>query len=153
MIFASVLRSRLLAASLVFAGLSGCAATYQNHGYVPLQDDVDQIVVGVDTRDTVAESVGTPAASGVLRDNGYFYIKSRVRTMGFLEPQEIEREVLAISFDDDGVVSNIERFGLEDGQVVRLSRRVTETGVRDTNFLRQLLDSIGQFDPSAAFEN
>ena len=35
-----------------------------------------------------------------------------------------ERQVVAISFNESGTVTNVERFGLERGQIVVLSRRV-----------------------------
>ncbi len=134
-----------------FAALAltmSCAPTFQNHGYIPPAEDLEQIVVGIDTRSSVEESVGSPASSGVLNESGYFYVRSRVRTIGPLAPTVIERQVLAISFDEAGVVTNIERFGLEDGRVVPLSRRVTDSGVGSGTFLRQLLESIGRFDPN-----
>ena len=59
-------------------------------------------------------------------------------------PKEIKREVVAISFNDKGVVSNVERFGLAQGEVVPLSRRVTESNVKGIGFIRQLLGSIGR---------
>ncbi|MEM6596359.1 MAG: outer membrane protein assembly factor BamE, partial [Pseudomonadota bacterium] len=65
---------------------------------------------------------------------------------GARKPEEIERQVLAISFAEDGVVENIERFGLERGQVVVLSRRVTETTVRDVTFIRQIIRNFGRID-------
>ena len=77
---------------------------------------------------------------------GFFYVQSRFRYFGPLEPKEIEREVVAIRFDEEGVVSNVERFGLENGNVVALSRRVTQDNVRDTTFIRQLFGSIGQIN-------
>ena len=52
--------------------------------------------------------------------------------------------MLAVSFDNRGVVRNIERFGLEDGRVVTLQRRVTETGVVDRVLVRQLLRNLGR---------
>ena len=52
--------------------------------------------------------------------------------------------MVAISFDSAGVVSNIERFGLEDGKVVPLARRITDTAVTDKSFLRQLFGNIGK---------
>ncbi len=124
----------------------GCTTLYRNHGYAPSDDQLAEVLVGVDTRDTVADIVGPPTAGGVLNDGGFFYVESRFRLLGPLEPREIEREVVAIRFDGDGVVSNVERFGLENGQVVALSRRVTQDNVRDTTFIRQLFGSIGQFN-------
>lgn len=140
----------MLALVLVL-GLSACAATYRNHGYVPSDDELSEIVVGVDTRDSVEDVIGEPSAAGILDSSGYYYVKSRVRHFGALRPKEVEREVLAISFDDSGTVQNIERFSLADGKIVPLSRRVTESSVSDNSFLRQLLGSIGRFNPAAAF--
>lgn len=142
-----VLRRALLCAALA-TGLSACAPQYANHGYIPPADELDQIVVGVDTRASVEETIGTPATAGVVNESGFYYVRSRQRTIGALAPKVIEREVLAISFDSAGVVSNVERFGLERGQVVPLARRVTTSGVGNSGFLRQLLGNIGRFNPA-----
>ena len=69
------------------------------------------------------------------------------RAIGQLASKEIERQVVAISFSSNGVVQNIERFGLERGEVVQISRRVTSSSVKDKSFLRQLLGNIGRFSP------
>jgi len=130
------------------AALSACAPQFSNHGYIPPQEDLDQITVGVDTRASVEESIGTPSTAGVVNDSGFYYVRSRQRTIGALAPQMIERQVLAISFDSGGVVTNIEEFGLERGQVVPISRRVTTSGVTNSGFLRQLLGNLGRFNPA-----
>lgn len=140
----------LFAAALVGAGLTlgACAPQYKNHGYIPPQEDLDQITVGQDTRDTVAQTVGVPASAGLLTNSGYYYVRSRRKAIGFLAPQEIEREVVAVSFNAQGVVENVERFGLERGNVIELDRRVTSSSVKDRSFIRQLLGNIGRFNPA-----
>ena len=55
----------------------------------------------------------------------------------------IDRQLVAVSFDGDGTVSNVERFGLEDGRVIALNRRVTDVAVKSPGLIRQLLGSIG----------
>lgn len=130
----------------LWIGLAACAATFTNHGFVPRDDELAALAVGVDTRDTVAETIGRPSATGVLRDEAWIYSAYRVRNYTYQAPQVTEREVVAISFDGGGRVSNVERFGLEDGRLVTLSRRVTENSVRDLGFLRQLLRNLGRFD-------
>lgn len=145
--FAPIARRVLLAAACA-GSLAACAPQYANHGYIPPQEDLDQIVVGVDTRASVEETIGVPVTSGVVEDGGYYYVRSRERTFGALAPKMVDRQVLAISFDSAGVVSNVERFGLERGQMVPLSRRVTTSGVGNTSFLRQLLGNIGRFNPA-----
>ncbi len=138
----------LCAAMLV---LTACATIVRQHGYIPPQEDLQAILVGVDTRDSVEASIGKPTTSGVLREGSWFYIGSKVRHFGALKPKEIDRQVLAIRFDEAGTVQNIERFGLERGQVVVLSRRVTETTVRDVTFIRQLIRNFGRLDAGEAF--
>ena len=53
---------------------------------------------------------------------------------------------MAIQFDETDLVSNVEKFRLDNGNVVILSRRVTQDLVRDTTFLRQLFGSVGRFN-------
>jgi outer membrane protein assembly factor BamE (lipoprotein component of BamABCDE complex) len=144
--------ARLGAAALLAVLLTACSATYTNHGFVPPDTELEQVLVGVDTRGTVEETIGRPAASGVLRDEAWIYAAYRVRSFAYQAPEVVERDVVAISFDEAGVVSNIERFGLEDGQVVELSRRVTETSVRDLGFFRQLMRNLGRLDLGALGE-
>ncbi|SDF98639.1 outer membrane protein assembly factor BamE [Sulfitobacter delicatus] len=129
--------------------LGACAPQYENHGYVPPADQLEQVVVGNDTKESVAEKIGVPTAGGLLNDDSYYYVKMRKRALGFLAPKEINREVVAISFNNAGVVENVERFGLEKGQVVPLSRRVTSSPVKDKSFLRQLMGNLGRFSPTA----
>lgn len=135
---------RAAALVLIIFCLSACAATFQNHGYIPLEEDLATLQVGVDTRDTVAEAVGRPSAAGVIRDEAWFYTAYRVRNFAYRAPAVIERDIVAISFDGQGRVANIERFGLEDGLIVLLSRRVTETSVSSPGFLRQILSNFGR---------
>lgn len=139
-----IVRATLIGSALFLA--VGCTTLFRNHGYAPSDDQLAEVLVGVDTRATVSDVIGPPTTSGVSEGGDFFYVQSRFRLYGPLEPKEIEREVVAIRFDADGVVSNVERFGLENGQVVALSRRVTQDNIQDTTFLRQLFGSIGQFN-------
>ncbi|WP_416376509.1 outer membrane protein assembly factor BamE [Thalassovita sp.] len=135
---------KTVVAGIVILSVTGCTALYRNHGYVPPEEELSAIAVGVDTRDSVAEAVGTPGAAGVLNDSGYYYVQSRVRHFAYRRPEVTERQVVAISFDKRGVVSNVERFTLEDGKVVPLTRRVTSSNVANKGFLRQLLGNLGR---------
>lgn len=145
-------RTRKLALAIGLTGalaLAGCSSIYRNHGYVPTEEELAEIVPGVDTRDSVAESIGAPSSSGVLNSGGYYYIASRFKHFGPRKPQIVSRELVAITFDSQGVVAGIERYGLEDGRVIPLERRVTDSSVQDKTFLRQLLGNLGRFNPAS----
>ncbi len=126
--------------------LPSCSAQYRNHGYVPSESELAAVVVGRNTREDVIALIGAPTVAGVMNEDGLYYVQSRFRDFAYQAPQEIERQVLVISFASNGTVSNIERFGLEQGRVVTLSRRVTDDNIRDTTFIRQLLGNVGNFD-------
>lgn len=135
-------------AFLVSMATAACAPIYSNHGYVPRDEDLAKIKVGQSTVEDVGLIVGRPTAIGVLVGSDWFYVGSRFRQIGLRAPQEVGREVVAVRFDDKGLVSNVERFGLKEGRVVVISRRVTESNIKGLGFLRQLLGSIG--NPNAA---
>lgn len=138
-------------AMLCLLSAMGCTASYRNHGYVPNDEDLNALVVGVDTRATVDDVIGAPSASGLLSGGDYYYVRSRVREFGMYRPEVVERQVLAISFNEDETIANIERFSLADGNVVPLTRRVTDSSVVGKGFLRQLIGNFGNIDPSQLF--
>lgn len=132
-----------LALGAVLAG-AGCTAVYHNHGYVPNDDELAQIEVGKSTQQDVASAIGRPSSTGLLKGAGWFYVGSRWKHQGARAPQEIDRQVVAVSFDEAGVVENVERFGLERGEVVVLSRRITKSNIKGISLIRELLGSIGR---------
>lgn len=127
----------------MLAIIVACSPVYQNHGYVPNEDELAQVEVGKDTRETLAPLIGRPTAAALLNDTGWYYVQSRWKHSGARTPKEIDRQVVAITFDDKGVVENVERFGLADGKVVALSRRVTDSNIKGVSFIRQLLGNLG----------
>lgn len=145
----------VLAALLVVAvlGLSACGATYRNHGYIPPQEDLDQIVVGIDTRASVEETLGSAGSTSVREDNALYFVRSRVRTLAMLDPEVVQRDVVAVSFNESGVVQNVETFGMERGQIIQLTRRVTDSSVAGKGFFRQLIGNIGAFGPSSGLSD
>lgn len=136
--------------AIVTLALSACSPVPGYHGYAPDDMQLADIEVGQDTRDDVAEKVGRPGVSGVMEGGAWYYVQSDWVEEGWRAPVEVKREVVAISFDGNDRVANIERFGLAEGEVVALSRRVTDTGPSGQSILRQLLSNFGQFNPAQA---
>lgn len=136
--------TRLALAAALGAALAACAPIERRHGYTPDDATLSLIEVGRDTRESVAEKAGRPSTGGVLAQGDYYYVSDRRRTFGPRPAVVADRQVVAIRFDAGGRVSNVERFGLERGRIVPLSRRVTDTNVQGGGILRQIFGSIGQ---------
>ncbi|MEM6634802.1 MAG: outer membrane protein assembly factor BamE [Pseudomonadota bacterium] len=122
-----------------------CTPRARDFGYAPDDAALSEIVVGSDTSSRVEELVGRPGTAGVVGESAWYYIASRQETVLWRAPEITDRQVVAISFDDAGTVRNVERFTLEDGRVVALSRRVTDDNTTGISFLRQLLGNLGNF--------
>lgn len=136
-----------IALMLALCVLAACAPRARTHGFAPSDAELEEIVVGLDTRETVAGIIGPPRTAGLLTESGWYYVRSTFRDRPPRAPVEEDRQVVAITFDDAGVVENIERFGLDRGEVVVLSRRVTTSNVQGVGFLQQLLRNLGRIDP------
>ena len=130
------------------AMLAACSPIIRDHGYVPSEKDLAKVEVGVSTRDDVGYAVGRPTSSGVLAGSAWYYVGSRFKQVGPRAPVEIDRQVVAITFAEDGTVENVERFGLKDGKVIAISRRITASNIKGTTLISQLLGNLGNFDAS-----
>lgn len=148
-------RRRLFAASaacFVAIALAACAPTTRIHGYVPSAADVARVTPGVDTMATVEEVLGRPASGGLLQGGAWYYVQSTVENYTYNPPRVVDRTVLAVNYDTDGVVSGIERYGIEDGRIINLSTRVTETGGQTLGVLEQLFGNLLNLDPGQLFD-
>jgi len=140
----------IVLSAILAVSIAACSPVKRFHGYAPDDAQLAAIEVGRSTRDSVAEAIGRPGLTGVMEGSAWYYVQSDWKDEGWRAPVEVNREVVMISFDEAGRVSNIERFGLERGEVVALSRRVTSTGPSGGTLLRQLLSNFGQFNPAQA---
>ncbi len=140
-------RSAAILPALALMLAVACTPVQRFHGYAPTDTELAQIEVGRDTRESVAEKVGRPVTGGLMEGSGWYYVQSDWVEEGWRAPVEVDRQVVAITFDGNDRVQNIERFGIEDGQVVALSRRVTDTGPTGGTLLRRLFGNLGRILP------
>ena len=146
-------KAKRAAAVIALVALAACSADYRTHGWMPPEEELQQIVPGVDTRASVEEVIGVPTTSGVRNESGYYYIESEIRHFAWQAPEVVDRRILAITFDEAGVVDNIVTYGLEDGQVVPLVKRVTRSGDGDISFIRKLFGNIGGLNVGELLSN
>lgn len=133
----------LLAAG-VFA--AGCVPTVRVHGYVPSAADISQVRLGVDNYDSVEKALGQPSSSGLLQDRSWYYVQSVVENYTYHAPKVIDRTVLAVNFNDSGVVTDLVEYGLEDGRIVNLTARTTGSGGQSLGVLEQLFGNLLNLD-------
>ena len=131
---------------LLTSFLLSCTTNIKNHGYIPSKSDLETLVIGKDTKQSVAKNIGLPATAGL--EGAYYYVRSTFNAPGFKSAQLVDRTVVVLSFDQRSKLKNIETFNVDNENFVRLDYRVTETGLDNKNILKQIIGSIG--GPSAS---
>ena len=140
----------LLAAA---TALSACnTAQVLNQGYIVDQSALEATPVG-SSREQVLLSLGTPSTTQVIDNNEVFYYISQQRTRGlaFQKTKLVGQSVLAVYLDQEGTVSRIANYTLQDGKVFDMISRTTPTGGRERGFLAGVLGGFtGSGAPSSA---
>jgi outer membrane protein assembly factor BamE (lipoprotein component of BamABCDE complex) len=133
---------------LAAALLANCNPIVDHRGYLPRQGDMQNLQPGM-SKVEVEALLGSPSTTATINFAGdsYYYISSVVEERAFLRPKEVERQVVAIRFNQTDQVESFAHYGLEDGQVVNFSNRETPTRGRELTILQQLISNAGNVAP------
>jgi outer membrane protein assembly factor BamE (lipoprotein component of BamABCDE complex) len=124
-----------------------CTPRIDQRGNKPDEEQVVLINPGVDDKNRVAELIGTPSAISTFDDRTWYYISKRTETTAFFEPDVTDQEVLAINFDENGIVQDMRVYGQEDGRTIAYVDRTTPTEGNELTLIQQLLGNLGRFNP------
>lgn len=128
------------------ATLAACSPRVDNRGMRFDPDVVAEVRPGMSTRDDVLYILGTPSTISSFQGPVWYYIGQRTEKMAFFDPEVTERQVVEVLFDETDRVSQVNLFGLEDGQEVELVERETPTEGQDITIVQQLLGNLGRFN-------
>lgn len=120
--------------------LAGCSAQEElTHGYVISDATIAQVQVG-SSKEQVLLVLGSPSTTSTIGGETFYYISQRRQRMAaFLHSSVTDQRVVAVYFDDKGLVSQMANYGLQDGKVFDFISRTTRTGGADYGLLTQIL--------------
>lgn len=133
-------------AAVCLLGLAACQPVIDYRGYQAKPGDMDRVYVGM-PKSEVEATLGSPSttASVTYQGDSYYYISSRMEQRAFFTPEETDRQVYAIRFDQNDQVASFANYGLEDGQIVNFSTRKTPTVGKELTILQQIFANVGRF--------
>lgn len=140
------LRGRALAL-LVAPLLAGCAPEISNHGYHLDETALAQLEPGRTTQDGTLQLLGSPSAIAIFDDKVWYYVSQRRERMSFYQEEVVDQKVVTVTFDEQGVVRDVERQDLADAFEVSLVDRETPTSGNELGILEQFIGNIGRFNP------
>jgi len=130
------------------ASLGACNPVLRTHGYIPTEDKPQAVEAQTDTKATVLSRLGNPSVQGTfnedLETDTWYYMTSVRQRYAYLRPLIEERSITAITFNDDGQVTKVAEYGLEDGRYVNYVDRKTPTRGRELSALEQIFGTIGR---------
>ena len=124
--------------------LSSCAPTVANRGNLLDMEKLAEIKVDSSTREDVATKLGSPTQVSTFNENVWYYFGRRTEQYSFLKPSVTEQQAVEIRFNDQGIVSAVNKLNPEDAQNIDPVSRRTPTYGHETTFLEQLLGNLGR---------
>lgn len=135
-------KAALIAVAALGLSAAGCNPVVDNLGNRTLKENVEQIQVGRTTKIEVQRLLGSPSNVAAFDENTWYYISARQVQLAFLRPRTTEQSVLAIRFDQSGVVREMKQLGKEDAQDTTYVDRTTPTRGGEPGMLRSLYDTL-----------
>jgi outer membrane protein assembly factor BamE (lipoprotein component of BamABCDE complex) len=137
-------RAGLLALSLALAGCSIFEAPPVQRGNRVDPELIAQLNPGVQTKADVQALLGSPSATGTFDDSEWFYISSVTRIRPAQNQGVESQRVVAMQFDQGGVLRNIRELGPKDMRNVPVVERTTPVPGTDRTLLQALFGNIGR---------
>ena len=147
--------SKIVLGLLCCVILSACSAAKQNewfvnrNGNMPTEERIAKIKNG-STRDEVLKVLGAPSAMVSFNENTWIYMSSDIKRVAFARPEEINRDILRLQFDDNGKVIEVSRLSKDDGKEIAPCQEKTEVKGENLGFFRKYFGGVGQYNPLAA---
>jgi len=141
-------RNLLSVASMVglIVAVSACTPRIDVRGNLLDPERLSEITPGEQSRNEVAEILGTPSSVAMFDKETWYYVSQRTETVAFFEPEIKERNVVILQFDKKGIVSDIQKLDAEDGQKVLPVERTTPTSGNSLGFWDQIFGNFGRFN-------
>jgi outer membrane protein assembly factor BamE (lipoprotein component of BamABCDE complex) len=138
-------RTRAALAAAALLALAGCTNPVDQRGNLPDPDKLAQIKPGVTTKAAVTQLLGSPSSIAAFDDNTWYYISQRTRPVVFTNPKLLDQEVVAIDFDNNGIVLDLTRKTMADAEAITPNPNATPAPGREFSVIEQLLGNLGRF--------
>ena len=126
------------------AGLgSACAPLKGHQGYVLDVDLVNSVQPGIDNRESVIKVLGMPTIGGQYSNREWYYVSRDTRNLAFNNPKPVSQATIRVRFDANGVVTAIDRTGIEQVASINPYGKTTPTLGRERGFFQDLFGNIG----------
>jgi len=117
------------------------------HGNRVDQYRLAELVPGTSTQADVTALIGSPTAKASFDPNTWLYVSEVTRTRIAQTPGVSSQAVVALNFDNAGVLRDIKKLDSADAMPVTIVAGATPSPGTSASFLQQLFGNVGRFNP------
>lgn len=134
----------LLALTALATTLTACAGIRDNSGYVYNQELTQSVAPGVDNRESVTRTLGSPTFTGQFDDKDWYYVSRRTAQFAFRQPRLTDTRIIHVRFDEFGNVASVNESGMDQVASINPVGDKTPTLGRERSFFEEIFGNIGQ---------
>ncbi len=127
----------------IVLAVSACTPKTALRGNLPRDYQIEALHVGQQRMAQVEQILGSPSARGTFDTNIWYYISHQTEEWAFLGKEVVAQKVLALYFDDAGVLQHIETYTEDDAREIAASGRATPTAGKSLGFFEQIFGNLG----------
>lgn len=143
-------RLAVVLAAILIVPLPACSPTISARGNLPTADQLSQIKPGVSDKASVTQVLGSPSTIASFDDTTWYYISEKSEAIAFFKPEIRDPEVVAVVFDKDGIVKDIQKRSSKTPHDIQPVARTTPAPGKELSFLEQLIGNFGKFNTNSA---
>jgi len=143
-------RLAVVLAACVAVSLAACSPRISPRGNLPTADQLSQIKPGVSDKASVTRVLGSPSSIASFDDTTWYYISQRSEELAFFKPEATDTAVVAVTFDKDGIVKDVQKRASKGPRDIEPVARTTPAPGKELSFIEQLIGNFGKFNTNSA---
>ena len=126
--------------------LTACSWLGTNQvGDIPDEIRINAIKVGKHNKEDVVRLLGSATSITLFEKESWLYIESKEQNKVFFPAEEIERNVIQITFNQNGIVERVKTLSLADGQKINIDKTITPVSGKELSVVDELIGNFGRF--------
>jgi len=132
--------------TILLLALSSCISRVEKHGYMFDLTEIEALQEGITSKERVLKIMGSPTLVSELgNDESWIYYSEDVKHVLFFKPTTQERQVLVLTFGDNGVIRNLNKVNLSDeDEKIVFATNFTSTDDHETSLFKSFFSNVGQ---------
>ena len=140
---------KLILTTLCLVPLANCTPTKHVRGNMVQDYQLAELQPGTDTQSDILKKLGSPTTKAPFDDNVWYYLGQETEKRGILDPSVKEERIIVVSFNQDGILENLDEVDNERLDLPYV-REKTPTSGNEVTVLQQFLGNLGRFNAEEA---